>query len=110
MSKGVLIVMKGQKLARNICKLMGTTIIGGATTVEPELDNTPLWHMRLGYMSECGMIELHKRKLFKSIKICKLELCKYYFFGKQNKVEFKTATHRTKAILDYVHIDIWGPI
>ena len=28
-SKGVLIVMKGQKLARNIYKLMGTTIVGG---------------------------------------------------------------------------------
>ena len=109
-SKGVLTVMKGKKLARNIYKLMGTTIIGGATTVEPELDSTPLWHMRLGYMGECGMIELHKIKLLKSIKICKLELYKYYFFGKQNKVEFKTATHRTTTILDYVHIDIWGPI
>ena len=34
-SKGVLTVMKGQKLARNIYKLMGTTIVGGAATVEP---------------------------------------------------------------------------
>ena len=41
-SKGVLTVMKGQKLAGNIYKLMGTTIVGGATIVEPELDNTTL--------------------------------------------------------------------
>ena len=41
--KGVLIVMKGQKLAGNI--LMGTTFVGGAATVELELDSTDLWYM-----------------------------------------------------------------
>ena len=46
-SKGVLTVMKGKRLARNIYKLMCTTIVGGAATVEPELDSTSLWHMRL---------------------------------------------------------------
>ena len=95
MSKGVLIVMKGQKMEGNIYKLMGNTIVGGAATVEPELDSTALWHMRLGHMGEHGMMELHKRKLLKGIKPCKLEFCKYYVFGKQNKVKFKTATHKT---------------
>ena len=66
-SKGVLTVMKGQKLAGNIYKLMGTTIVGGAAIVEPELDSTTLWHMWLGHMGESGMIKLHKRKLFKGI-------------------------------------------
>ena len=42
MSKGVLIVMKGQKLVRNIYKLTSTTIVGGAATVGPELDSTTL--------------------------------------------------------------------
>ena len=73
MSKGVLIVMKRQKLTWNIYKFMGTTIIGGAATVEPELDSIALWHMRLGHMGERGMLELHKRKLLKGIKTCKLE-------------------------------------
>ena len=109
-SKGVLTGMKGQKLARNIYKLMGTTIVGGAATVEPELDSTTLWHMRLRHMGEHGMIELHKRKLLKSIKTCKLELCKYCVFRKQNKVQFKTTTHKMKGILDYVYIDVWGPV
>ena len=74
---------------------MGNTIIGGAATVEPELDNTTLWHMWLGHMGEHGMMELHKRKLLKGIKTCKLELCKYCIFRKQNKVQFKTTTHKT---------------
>ena len=68
MSKGFLIMMKGQKLVVNKYKLMGTTIVGGATTVEFELDSTTLWHMWLRYMGECGMMELHKRKLLKGIK------------------------------------------
>ena len=31
-SKGAMTVMKGQKLARNIYKLLGTTIVGGVVT------------------------------------------------------------------------------
>ena len=93
-SKGVLTMTKGPKLARNIYKLMGTTILGGATTIEPELDNTTLWHMRLGHMGEHGMMELHKRKLLKGIKTCKLEFCKYCVFGKK-KMSFKKVTHKT---------------
>ena len=86
LSKGVLTVMKGQKLAGNIYKLMVTTIVGGAATVEPELDSTALWHMRLGHIGERGMMELHKRKLLKGIKTCKLEFYKYCVLGKQNQV------------------------
>ena len=42
MRKGVLTVIKGQKMVGNIYKLMGTTIIGGVVTGEPKLDNTAL--------------------------------------------------------------------
>ena len=42
-SKGVLTVMKWQKLVGNIYKLMGTTIVGGVATIEPNLDSTTLW-------------------------------------------------------------------
>ena len=66
--------------------MMGTIILGGVATIEPALDNTTLRHMRLGNMGERGMIELHKRKQLKGIKTCKLELCKYCIFWKQNKV------------------------
>ena len=72
-SKGFLTMMKGQKLVGNIYKLMGSTIVGGAALVKPELDSTTLWHMWLRYMGERGMMKLHKRKLLKGIKTCKLE-------------------------------------
>ena len=66
--------------------------------------------MLLGHMGEHRMVELHKKKLLKGIKTCKLDLCKYCVFEKQNKVQFKIATHKTKGIIDYVHTNIWGPV
>jgi hypothetical protein len=76
--------------------------------VESEYDCTVLWHMRLGHMSEWGMLELHKKNLLKGIKTCKLDFCKFCVLGKQNRVQFKTATHKTEDILDYVHSNVWG--
>uniref|UniRef100_A0A2N9GD91 Uncharacterized protein n=1 Tax=Fagus sylvatica TaxID=28930 RepID=A0A2N9GD91_FAGSY len=110
-SKGAMIVMTGQKISSNVYKLLGNTILGGvAAVVESEDDDTLLWHMRLGHISERGMRELHKRNLLTGIKSCKLDFCKYCIMGKQCRVRFKTATHKTKGILDYVHSDIWGPV
>uniref|UniRef100_A0A2N9HBW1 Integrase catalytic domain-containing protein n=1 Tax=Fagus sylvatica TaxID=28930 RepID=A0A2N9HBW1_FAGSY len=110
-SKGAMVVMTGQKISSNVYKLLGNTILGGVAAVaESEDDDTLLWHMRLGHMSERGMRELHKRNLLTGIKSCKLDFCKYCIMGKQCRVRFKTATHKTNGILDYVHSDIWGPV
>ena len=73
---------------------MGTTIIRGAAIVEPELDSTTFWHTQVGHMGECGMIELHKRKLLKGIKTCKLELCKFAFLG--NKTWYSSRQPHTR--------------
>jgi transposase InsO family protein len=110
-SKGAMVVMTGQKISSNVYKLLGNTILGGVAAVaESEDDDTLLWHMRLGHMSERGMRELHKRNLLTGIKLCKLDFCKYCIMGKQCRVRFKTATHKTNGILDYVHSDILGPV
>jgi hypothetical protein len=91
--------------------LLGNTILGGVAAVaEFEDDDTLLWHMRLWHMSERGITKLHKRNLLVGIKSCKLDFCKYCIMGKQCRVRFKTATHKKKDILDYVHSDIWGPV
>jgi hypothetical protein len=110
-SKGDMVVMRGQKISDNIYKLLGNTILGGvAAVLEFEDDDTLLWHMRLGYMSERGMRELHKKNLLAGIRSYKLDFCKYCVVGKQCRVHFKTATDNTKGKLDDVHSDIWGPI
>jgi hypothetical protein len=109
-TKGAMVVMKGQINSKNIYKLLRSTDVGEIASVESESDCTILWHMRLGRMSERGMLELHKKNLLKGVKTCKLDFCKFYVMGKQNRVQFKTATHKTEGILDYVHSDVWGPV
>jgi hypothetical protein len=104
--KGAMIVMKGEKNSKNIYKLLRNTFVGGAPFVEFESDNTILWHMRLGHMGERGMLELHKRNLLKGVKTCKLEFCKFCVLGKQSRVQFKSATHKTEGVLDYIHSDV----
>ena len=81
-SKGAMIVMRGQKIIGNIYKLLDSTILGRVAVSESEEDDTLLWHMRLGHMSECGIGELHKRNLLAGIRSCKLDLCKYCVVGK----------------------------
>ena len=64
-SKRAMVVTKGQKVEGNIYKLLGNTIVGEAVVVtEFEQDDTLLWHMRLGHISERGMRELQKRNLW----------------------------------------------
>jgi hypothetical protein len=106
MTKGAMVVMKGQKSSKNIYKLLGSTVVNGIAAVEFDLDCTILWHMRLGHMSELGMLELHKRNMLKGVKTCKLDFYKFYVLEKQNRVQFKTAAHKIDGILDYVHSDV----
>ena len=58
------------------------------------------------------MEELHKRKLLKGLKSCKLDFCKHYVLRKQYKVSFNLMNkeNRAKGILDYIHSDVWGPV
>ncbi|GKA76891.1 retrovirus-related pol polyprotein from transposon TNT 1-94 [Tanacetum coccineum] len=84
-SKGALVVMKATK------------------------DLTKLWHMRLGHMSEKGMVILSKRGLLDKQKVASLEFCEHCVIGKQKRVSFSKEIHQTKGTLDYLHADCWGP-
>ena len=57
------------------------------------------------------MEELHKKKLLKNKKFCKLNFCKYCVLENQTKVSFKITKkeNHTKEILDYIHSDVLGP-
>jgi hypothetical protein len=46
----------------------------------------------------------------KGVKTCKLEFCKFCVLGKQCMVQFKSATHKTNGVLNYIHSDVWGPV
>jgi hypothetical protein len=111
-SKGSLIVMRGDLKSANLYRLRGTIITGDAAVISNSLstsDATNLWHMRLGHMSELGLVVLSKRGLLDGHSISKLDFCEHCVFRKHKRVKFNTTTHSSKGILDYVHSDLWGP-
>lgn len=75
---------------------------------ENVLSKTKLWHMRLFHMSENRLIELGEQNLLCGDKVEKLDLCKHYVYGKSYRVKFNVELQRTKGILNYVHVDLWG--
>ena len=111
--KGSIVIMIREMLPNNLYKLLRDIIFGEAAiskTENSENDSAYLCHHLLGHISERAMEELHKRKLLKNIKSCKLNFCKYCGLGKQTKVSFKFTEkeNRAKRILDYIHSDAWG--
>lgn len=119
MEGGVLKVVRGAFLAmrgireRNLYFLEAHTVLGRAsisTSIEDNSSDTSrLWHMRLGHVGEKGLQNLVNRGLLKGAKSGKLDFCEHCVLGKQTRVRFGTAIHRTKGTLDYVHTDVWGP-
>ncbi|CAL9020877.1 unnamed protein product, partial [Prunus brigantina] len=103
----------GEVQPNYLYRLCGTTITGGAavSTSKDSDDETQLWHLRLGHMSERGMQELHNRKLLKGVQSCKLEFCRFCTIGKQSKIAFKQRNKEEEStgVLDYIHTDVWGP-
>ncbi|CAL2237112.1 unnamed protein product [Prunus armeniaca] len=112
-SKGSLVIMKGEVQPNYLYRLCGTTITSGvAVSTSKDSDNEiQLWHLRLGHMSERGMQQLHSRKLLKSVQSCKLEFCRFCTMGKQSNIAFKQQNkeERSTGVLDYIHTDVWGP-
>ena len=39
----------------------------------------------------------------------KLGFCEECVLGKQTKISFGIGEHKAKAVLEYVHTDVWGP-
>ena len=69
--------------------------------------NANLWHLRLGHMSQKGLEVLSKFKVLLGDKVEQLSFCEDYVVGKSQRVKFNLkVVHQSKAILDYVHVDL----
>ncbi|GJT43737.1 retrovirus-related pol polyprotein from transposon TNT 1-94 [Tanacetum coccineum] len=102
-SKGALVVMKATKGTSSLYTLQGETIIGSASVSCSEKSNsnlTMLWHMRLGYMSEKGMVLLSKWGLLDNHKVGNLEFCKHCVIGNKSKYPATPIDCKTK-------IEVW---
>ncbi|GAV81274.1 gag_pre-integrs domain-containing protein [Cephalotus follicularis] len=110
--RGALVIMKGKKID-GLYQLQGNTVLGIAAVAsssgDKDADTTRLWHMCQGHMSERVLQILSKKGLLAGVKSGKLDFCEHCVYGKQCRVKFSTAIHKTKGILDYIHSDLWGP-
>ncbi|KAG8472449.1 hypothetical protein CXB51_034191 [Gossypium anomalum] len=111
-SKGSLVVMKGQRNCQVICFAGSTTLLVMQLSLPLpcQMMITKLWHMRLGHMSENGMVELSKRGLLDGQGICKLNFCEHCVFGKQKRVRFTRGIHKTRRKRWSIFILILGTI
>ena len=84
-TKGALVIEKGE----NVGTLYLCNGISNFVNVLTSIgEDTPLWHHRLGHMSEKGMQILHSRNLFPCSKHVDLKLCENCVYGKQKRVRF----------------------
>ncbi|GMP84677.1 hypothetical protein CsSME_00038115 [Camellia sinensis var. sinensis] len=103
--------MKGTRQG-NLYFLDGSTVTGrvavstSSSSEDDASDTSKLWHMRLGHVGEKALQGLVKQGLLKGAKTGKLEFCEHCVLGKQTRIMFGTAIHRTKRILAYVHTDV----
>lgn len=110
--RGALVAMKGTQKS-NLYFLDGSTVTGRVSiSSSPDnqtSDSSRLWHMRLGHVGEKALQGLVKQGLLKGAKTGKIDFCEHCVLGKQTRVKFGAAIHRTKGTLDYIHTDVWGP-
>ncbi|XP_074297851.1 putative mitochondrial protein AtMg00300 [Silene latifolia] len=83
-SKGALVLLKANR-SGSLYVLQGSTITGSAAVVSSS-DDTKLWHMRLGHMSEKGIHFFNKKGLLGKHCTGKVDFCEHCIFGKQKKV------------------------
>lgn len=51
---------------------------------------------------------MSEQKLLGKNKVSKVEFYESCILGKQHRLKFKTGSHESKVILEYVHLDLWG--
>ncbi|GJY56996.1 retrovirus-related pol polyprotein from transposon TNT 1-94 [Tanacetum coccineum] len=87
--KGALLAMKATKGTYSLYTLQGETYTISASVSCSEKSNsylTMLWHMRLGHVSERGMVILSKRGLLDNHKVASLDFCEHCVIRKQKAV------------------------
>ena len=102
--KGSIVIMKGVKM-NGLYILDGRTVIGSVSNVQKQcISKTRVWHKRLGHIQELG-----KKNLLGGDKLEPLGFCKQCAHGKTKRIKFENGIHQTKQIMDYIHLDLWGP-
>ncbi|GJS19553.1 gag-pol polyprotein [Tanacetum coccineum] len=108
--KGALVLMKGEKVAANLCQLKGEIMEEAEASVASHSLSHRVavsWHQKLGHMSEQGMKILVDRKILPCLTKVSLPFCEYCVISKQHRLKFKASNSRSVYVLELVHSDVW---
>ena len=75
-----------------------------------DVNNTLLWHCRLGHISETRINKLYKENFFDPYDYESLGTCESCLMGKMTKTPFSGHGERTKELLGLIHTDVCGPM
>lgn len=100
-------VLKGNR-KNGVYILDGEVIIGESSFFgDIKSNNTRLWHLRLGHISENRLKELERQSVLGKDKIGSLSFCEDYVFSKSSRASFNRSNQKSKNILNYIHLDLW---
>ena len=74
------------------------------------MNNTLLWHYRLGHISETRINKLYKEEFFDPYDYESLGTCESCLMRKMTKTPFSGHGERTSELLGLVHIDVCDPV
>lgn len=106
------IIFIGNRIG-NIYKIKIDTCMSSESCLVASINDSFLWHRRLGHISMDILSKLAKNDLVKGlphITYEKEKLCDACQMGKQFKTSFKSKNHiSTERPLELLHIDLFGP-
>ena len=117
-STGVIVrTMSGSVAAtgqfRNNMYILNATSISEPSTHVASIDETELWHKRLGHPNDQVMKVLIDKKAVSGIKMSsvnKLDMCNACIEGKMTRKPFPRSETQSDCALDLIHSDVCGPM
>jgi hypothetical protein len=74
------------------------------------LNQTYIWHCRLGHINEKRIAKLHSHGLLDSFELESYEACESCLLGKMTRSPFTKLGERASELLELIHTDVCGPM
>jgi hypothetical protein len=75
-----------------------------------DMNQTYIWHCRLGHINETRIQKLHRNGLLDSFDFELFKKCESCLLGKMTKAPFTGKSERAKDLLELIHTDVCGPM
>ena len=92
------------------CSINNSSIYNTNTkSLKYDLNETYLWHCRLGHINKKRISQLQKSGILKANEKDSFDICECCLLGKMTKSPFTGCGERAKDLLGIIHTDVCGP-